>query len=421
MDAKKSPKIFFGWWTNIVTAILTGLAQVFTIQGSSALFKPISSEFGLSRAQTSITSGVGILLNGIIFLLAGWLSDKFGSKRVIISGACIAGTAMVWLGFVTTSLIYFVVWGLTVAGVSMGFTVAIDTLLTNWFVQKRGLAFSIRFAVMGLIPAMMLPLISWLISAHGWRTTALIWGGLVLTGIPFLIYFVGQGRPEFYGLLPDGAKKEPSSEADVKTMTARAEEEDFTIRQIVRTPTYWVLTIVLVLFRVVVQGVNIHIIPFLTDMGISPISAGSMLAMTSLFMIPSRFFGGIIADRIQKKYLKFLIAGTLLLWASGITIYLLTATIVGVYVFLALWGFGSGSFTPLDIVLRSRYFGRKAYGQQQGISSLLSAPVAFFAPIYTGWMYDVTGNYTTSFTIYAVLAIISAATICLAQIPTTPT
>lgn len=425
MNTKKGPKIFFGWWTNIVTAILTGLAQVFTIQASSALFKPISSEFGLSRAQTSITSGVGILLNGIIFFLAGWLSDKFGSKRVISSGACIAGISMMLLGFVTTSWTYFLVWGLTVAGVSLGFTVAIDTLLTNWFVRKRGLAFSIRFAIMGLTHAIILPLISWLISAHGWRTTALIWGGVVFTGIPFLNHFVGQGRPEFYGLLPDGAKAETDSEADDETLITHSakyasytQEEEFTIRQIVNTSTYWVLTIVLVFFRVVVQGINIHIIPFLTDMGISPVSAGSMLAMTSLFMIPSRFFGGIIADHVQKKYLKFLISGTLLFLASGIMIYLFLASVVGIYVFLALWGFGSGSFTPLDIVLRSRYFGRKAYGQQQGISSLLSAPVAFFAPIYTGWMYDITGNYTTPFTIYAVLAILSAFTICLAQIPT---
>ena len=102
LNSKVSPKIFFGWWTNIVTAILTGLVQVFTIQGSSALFKPISSEFGLSRAKTSITSEVGVLLNGIIFFLAGWLSDKFGSKRIIISGACIAGTSMMLLAFVTT-------------------------------------------------------------------------------------------------------------------------------------------------------------------------------------------------------------------------------------------------------------------------------------------------------------------------------
>ena len=168
------------------------------------------------------------------------------------------------------------------------------------------------------------------------------------------------------------------------------------------------------------QGINIHIIPLLTDIGVDPVRAGLLLAMTSLFMIPSRAIGGIIADRVQRQYLRFIIAGSLLLLVLGIGIYLLVPNMFGVYVFLAFWGLGSGSFTPLDIVLRSRYFGRKAFGRQQGLSSLFSAPVTFFAPIYTGWMYDLTGNYTTPFKIFSVLAFLSSITMCLAKPPTPP-
>lgn len=412
----------------MVTATLTGLAQVFTGQGASALFDPISSEFGLSRAQASISSGIGGLVSGVIFSLAGWLSDKFGPKGVMVTGACIAGTGMVFLSFVTTPWAYFVVWGLIVAGVSLGFTVAVDTMLTNWFLRKRGLAFSIRFTITGLIPALMLPIVSWLIYTQGWRATSLIWGGVVFAGIPFTLYFVRQKQPEYYGLLPDGAKIKIGSEADPKTLMAEGlkyatstQERSFTIRQIVRTPTYWVLTVTGVLRTVVYQGLSIHIIPFLIDIGISPLAASGMLAISSLFMIPSSFFGGIIADRVKKQYLKFLMAGTLVISALGIAAYLIVPTIIGVYIFLTLWGFGGGSFTPLDIVLRSRYFGRKAYGQQQGISMLFSTPVAFFAPIYTGWMHDITGSYTTPFTLFIVLASFSAIIICLVLIPKSPT
>jgi CP family cyanate transporter-like MFS transporter len=57
----------------------------------------------------------------------------------------------------------------------------------------------------------------------------------------------------------------------------------------------------------------------------------------------------------------------------------------------------------------------------QVVARVVSAPVAFFAPIYTGWMHDVTGNYTTPFTIFTVLTIVSAVTVCLAQVPKSPT
>ena len=401
----------------MVTAIITGLVQGLTIQGASALFNPVAAEFGLNRAQISATSGINVLINGLIFLLAGWFSDKFGSKHIIITGAGLASIGMVLLGFVKTPLTYFLVWGLTLAGSSLGFTIAIDTLLTNWFIRKRGLALSVRFAVMGLVSALVLPLISWLISTQGWRITAQIWGGVVFAGIPFILYFVKHGQPELYGLLPDGMDAESVSGVESHAYT---QDVDFTVRQIFRTPTYWLLFIAGVLFRASLQGINIHIIPLLTDIGVDPVRAGLLLAMTSLFMIPSRAIGGIIADRVQRQYLRFIIAGSLLLLVLGIGIYLLVPNMFGVYVFLAFWGLGSGSFTPLDIVLRSRYFGRKAFGRQQGLSSLFSAPVTFFAPIYTGWMYDLTGNYTTPFKIFSVLAFLSSITMCLAKPPTPP-
>ncbi|MBN2335779.1 MFS transporter [Candidatus Bathyarchaeota archaeon] len=416
MKEKGPPRVFYGWWMNVVTAVLTGLAQVFTVHGASALFGPVSAEFDLTRAQTSITSGVATLSNGVVFFFAGWLSDRFGSKRVILAGACITGACMTLLSFVETPLAYFVVWGLTAAGVSLGFTIAVDTLLTNWFDRKRGMAFSVRFAIMGLVPALTLPLVSWLISTRGWRVTSLLWGGLVFAGVPFLYLFVRQGRPELYGLHQDGVDAEKGSNVD----GAANGDGDFTIRQIVRTPTYWALTVAWVLSRVASQGVTIHIIPLLTDMGVGPVAAGGMLALMSLFMIPSRVLGGVIADRVGGQRLRLVIAGALLLWASGLTVFLLAPTMAGVYVFLALWGLGSGSFIPLDIVLRSRFFGRRAFGQQQGISSLISAPLSFFAPIYTGWMYDVSGSYATPFTVFTALIVVSAASVCLARAPASP-
>ena len=83
---------------------------------------------------------------------------------------------------------------------------------------------------MGLVPALMLPLVSWLLDTQGWRTTSLIWGGVVFAGIPLTIYIVRQKRPEYYGLLPDGAKVDVFTEVDKKIITKGARA----IRQIVK-------------------------------------------------------------------------------------------------------------------------------------------------------------------------------------------
>ena len=179
------PKLFFGWWITIVTSIISGLASGFATQGASAMFKPIAAELNLSRASASVATGIRSLQSGVMFPLSGWLSDKFGPKWVVITGLCIMGTGLVLMNYINSAWAYYAVWGLMMGlGQSLGLSIAIDTMLTNWFVSKRGRAFSIRFAIAGALGVIVLPIIGWLIATQGWRTTSLIWSGLVFAGVP---------------------------------------------------------------------------------------------------------------------------------------------------------------------------------------------------------------------------------------------
>jgi nitrate/nitrite transporter NarK len=71
----------------------------------------------------------------------------------------------------------------------------------------------------------------------------------------------------------------------------------------------------------------------------------------------------------------------------------------------------------MDIIIRARYFGRKAYGRVQGLATIISAPVSFAAPIFTGWIYDSTGKYTIAFILFTVLTGLSAFTLLFARVP----
>lgn len=398
---------------NLFTSMLTGFSQAFVMQGASALFNPISKEFNLSRAEASATSGITAISNGVGFLFAGLLSDRYGSKRVIISGTLITSLGLLTLGASPSPAIYFALWGVSALGVSLGYTVAVDTLVTNWFRRRRGAAFSVRFAVIGLVSSLTLPILNWLISTQGWRVSVTVWGGVLLACMLPLPKFLMEGRPEDHGLLPDGSPMdEGNSDRDSQHIDAA-----LSMKEVFRTRTYWILTTSFILFNVIFQGINVHIIPSLIDISIDPITAGNLLALTMLSMIPSRLLSGFIADKIKPGQIRFAMSASLLIWSSSIVAYLLMPTIAGVYVFLILWGFGSGAYIPLDLIIRSRFFGRETFGRQQGLSSMISAPFTLFAPIYTGWMYDTTGSYATPFTIFAFLTVMSALIICMASPP----
>lgn len=69
-------------------------------------------------------------------------------------------------------------------GSNLALTIAFDKALTNWFVAKSGLAFGVRFAIIGIISASVVPLVALLVAGEGWRTTCLIWAAVLSIGIP---------------------------------------------------------------------------------------------------------------------------------------------------------------------------------------------------------------------------------------------
>jgi MFS family permease len=424
---KSSPKVFFGWWIVLVTGILSGLGHGLYSYGMSALFKPLSEELGLNRAVTSVATGIGWLNHDISSPITGWACDRFGPRWFIAIGVFIIGVGLTLMNFVTSAWSYYIIWGVLIgSGINLALTVSVDKTLTNWFITKRGLAQGIKFGLIGLVSVIIVPVVSWLVVIVGWRMTCVVFSVVMYIGAPFAWYFVKQKRPEYYGMMPDGVGMGGDSVEDIEGLVERGmeyatmhEETEFTLRQAMKTPTYWML-IVGQACQTMGFGVIIHIIPFLTDMGIAPTVAGGMMGLMVFFTIPSRFFSGLIADRFEKKYLNFLLASSFFFQAAGFISFLFDQSLFTVYVFLILFGFGSGANTPVSILVRGRYFGRKAYGSIAGTSTLFPAPISLVSPVFAGWVYDTTGSYMMAFLLFAVLFILATVLILMVRPPKSP-
>jgi len=424
---RKFPKIFFGWWTVVASAIISIWASGYHIYGMSALFKPIASELGMSRAQTSVPTSIGRLEGGLEGPVSGWATDRFGPRWRVFFGVFLIGLSLVLMYNVDSLWGFYVVWGVLLGtGCNIATTIPLDTAITNWFVKKRGIAASIRWVGSGLSGVLTMPLIAWLIILRGWRMTCLI-GGVVmwLVGLPLAWFCFKQHRPEYYGLFPDGAAEEETAESSQMidrgvAYAEEVEEVEYTLSQSMKTPAYWLLVAGNGAHSLSVQAMNIHTIPFLTDMGIDPLWAAGMLALMVFSSIPARLAGGILADRIKKQHQRLLLTLAYSLQTVSFVIILLSQSIPMLYVFFILFGLGKGLGNVINSLINARYFGRKAFGSIRGTAMVFMTPFSIAAPIYCGWVYDTTGSYMTAFTVFTVIGFISMFLVFIAKSPKPP-
>jgi sugar phosphate permease len=412
---RRFPKIFLGWWMVFAGGMLALWGHGFYTYGFSAFFKPISSELNFTRTATSVPSSIGRFEGGFEAPLTGWLTDRFGPRWIVIFGVFVIGLGLLLMNYIESLWAFYLIWGIILGtGINIGLALPVDKAIADWFVKKRGMALGIKAVFSGLSGAVILPLVAWLISTYGWREAASI-GGLVMlfVGLPLVWFFIKQRRPEYYGLLPDGATIEVDAD-DTRDIVSRGvdyaaavEEVEFTVRQAMRTPTFWMLMVVNACHSLAMPALNVHGVPFLTDWGMEQVAAAGLLAIMIASGLPMRFIGGFLADRISRSHLRYLMGGSYLLQAVGFATFLLNQTTAMIYVWFVIYGIAQGIGMGIMAPMRARYFGRKSFGSIAGVSRLFMTPVGIAAPVYLGWVYDTTGSYISAFTIIAGLVAVS--------------
>ena len=116
------PRVFYGWWIVAAGGILNALAGGTYHSGLSVYFLPVTRDFGLNRAATSLAYGLARLEGGIVGPVTGYLVDRLGPRTMITVGGLIASLGFFLLALTpnfTTFLLVYV--GVLALGVHVGF------------------------------------------------------------------------------------------------------------------------------------------------------------------------------------------------------------------------------------------------------------------------------------------------------------
>ena len=394
------PRVFYGWWVVGASLVLLSLGSGLLTDAFTLYFVPLRTEFGWSRTLLAAGSSLTRVKSGLFGPLEGWFADRFGPRRVALTGVLLMGLGFVVFSRVETSLEFVIAFSLMAVGSSLAGFVPTFTAVVNWFVKRRGLAVGIASTGVG-VGGLVAPVLAWSIVNYGWSTTAFMSGIIIwVVGIPMALLL--RHKPEQYGYLPDGQMATPMTELEGEEATAEpVSEYSFSAREALRTPAFWFLATGQASVLLVVSTVSVHQVPHMVQqMEMSLGAAGGVVAYSmSMFMV-GRLSGGVLADRFNKR---LLLMGCSLALAIAVMFLSYATSLYHLILFATFYGLAFGARGVTQESLRADYFGRVSIGTIVGFSSTVVMLFPIAAPIFAGWMADQSGNYHASFTVLALL------------------
>lgn len=396
---KRAPNgIFYGWWVITAGCAMTYFADAFFFRGFAVLYVPVRDGLGLSNLQTSIVFSAARGVTGMIGPIAGWLIERFGTRKLAMVGVLLSGAGYLafsrvdnFLGF---ALVYF---GMIALGNNLTFSHSLVAGFSMWFRRRIGLVLSLQDTSASLGGLTLIPLINILIISKGWEWTVAIFG-LAYLVIVFPMTLVIRNSPESMGLLPDGDSAEEAPPAPPASQSKKAGTfalplavTDFSVPEAMRTRTFWLLLLGFAVWRSTSVGILVNLQPILTEWrGVGLKELGYLLSFLMGVNIAVRVIIGLAADRWPKPLILALSAA-----ASCVSIMFLLAGSWGgsswtIFMFLILAGVGDGAGVVSWATLAD-YFGRSRFATMRGIITFANTWAIIGAPIFVGWWGDRTG------------------------------
>jgi MFS family permease len=386
---KNNPGLFYGWF-----AMGACFAVMLTQGGSMWTFgvflKPIVQDFRWSRAEVS--SGYTAFLLGYVIsvITTGRLADKYSPGPILFVSAILTG-----LGFTLCSRVHTVNhlrMFLFIGGLGGGANWSVPTVtVQRWFHhrERAGLALGITVSGVGVGAFSFALLANYLISCHGWREAYLIIG---------TIFFAVMGASSFVvKASPEGAN---ASSVGSSTALSRPDLHQRPRREVLMTISFAAITLCHCIAIAAFQIIAAHLVPYVTDIGISSTASAAAIGLLGGFSIPGRVIGGHLSVRIQwQRILAFSLFG---MGLSMLFLLFLRGTWM-LSCFVLFYGLCHGSRVSAYLGILGDFFGMGSLGELIGITMAAGIFTGAFAPYLAGFLFDITGSYLGVFTMMTAL------------------
>lgn len=386
----------YGWVVvAAITTVLTATAGTRFLFG--VVLKPLHEEFGWSRSALSLATTINMLALCVFQPVIGKLSDRIGTKPLIIAGTLVLGLSLIPLSYVTALWQIYVVYGLVMAvGLAAVSPVNITPLVSRWFTARRGTALAIATSGAAFGQLIIVPLAAWTLAKTGWEAPyRLLAAVLLLVMLPIAAYFIIEP--------PTALKVRPGSAS--KRLEEGEHHVGFELRQALRLPAFWLLAFGFFVCGFTMAFANIHFMAYADDMGMSEIHAADVVALTAICSIFGSIGLGLVADRRSRPHVLGL---TYLLRSLSFLLLLVLPKDNLIFFYSLVLGISWTATTPLTAAISADLFGRQNLGVIFGTMFTFMNLGMGVGSLLDGVIFDASGGYTIALVINAILGVMAA-------------
>ena len=419
-SVSQKPRMYYGW-VIVMTMAVVSIAQTAEFNPVIGVFlKPITEEFGWTRAQYAGAITVGSFLGGLVAVAVGPLLDRYGPRKILFVAFLVLGFVIIGLGLFQNLWQFYVVMATSRAVVQGVIAISTGVVISKWFIRKRGRAIAMATTGTRVGNAVMPLYVQLILTAWGWRVAAFALGGLTwaITLIPTAIFL--RRQPEDMGLLPDGETHEERrarQEAGNALGADNGGEFSFTVREAMRTRAFYLILFASSVAFFAGSGVNFNLIAYFTDQGIPDNSA--ILVLTTWSILGS--VGGLTVGFLTERFhVRFMMVVVFVSVSVGVMVLMTVRDLQTAYVFAVVHGLTFGGMPMMQQLIWADYFGRESQGAIRGVVTPIQMVFNASGPFISTLVFDITGSYFLIFQVFIGVYFLAAIAMLLARPPLKP-
>ncbi len=359
-------------WVMVAIGALMGCVAVGALMSLAVFLAPITEATGWTRTGVSSAMTVSFLVMGAAGFMWGAISDRFGTRPVVLAGAVLLGLGLVLASRATSQLGFVLAYGVLVGLASGSFFVPMMSVVAAWLPRRTALAVSLASMGVGVAPMTISPFAAWLLQTTDWRTAQLTIG-LIAWALLIPVAFLVRRAPA------------------VSQAREQGRAEPIKASEALRSFPFIVLALTFFACCATHAGPIFHTISYAVACGLPIMTAVSVYSVEGLAGLGGRVVLGLLGDRHGAK--RVLIGG-LVLQALAAGAFVFARSPGEFYAVATVFGFAYGGVMPLYAVLARDYFGQQIMGTVLGAAAMVSSLGMALGPSIGGWIFDTAGSYT---------------------------